>query len=89
MKAIVTCIIMAFMVCSCASVRMTGKDGSSISYFRIGDQQLDDVGFLKDPTTGEIEFIMKGQKSTGKALTDAIGLIGTLAEMAKTATPVP
>jgi len=64
---------------------MTGKDGSRLSYFRIGDQQLNDVGFLKDPTTGEIEFLMKGQKSDAQALKDMIGMISGLASTAKKA----
>ena len=60
----------------CASISYTPETGK-ITYFRIGDQQID--GFKVIKSGDSITVKLESQKTEGKALTDALGIIGALA----------
>lgn len=72
---IITLIIslVGFGCLGCASVSMNPETGE-ISYYRMGDQQLQGFELVK----GDLKVKLKGQQSEAEALTEAIKVIGIL-----------
>ena len=71
-------IILAMMVTGCASV-VFNPDTGEVKYSRIGDQHIQGLE-VRRSADGGVKLKMEGQQSEADALTEAIKIIGVLAE---------
>jgi len=78
MKKLIVLLTIVVMMClaGCASISAEA-DGVKASYTRLGDQQITGLSITK--TEDGFIVSLQGQKSEAQALSEAIGVLGSLA----------